>query len=489
MTTDPRPVLVTGATGYVGGRLAPLLLDRGVRVRCLARDARKLESRDWCTHPLVEIVEGDASDAASLRDAMDGCRAAYYLIHSMVSAGDTYRHRDHELAETFAHAAEASGVERIIYLGGLGELGDGLSEHLASRREVEDALASTEVPVTVLRAAMIIGSGSASFEILRYLVERLPMMITPRWVHTECQPIGIRNALGYLADALDEPRAAGRVLDIGGPTVLTYRQLMDDMASALGLRRRIVLPVPVLSPELSSRWIHLVTPVSRHYARPLAEGLRNRVVARNDLAQRLLPQPLISVGDAIRYALGRRELGDVETTWLDGGVIPGDPDWAGGTTYHDERSVTVDATPAEVFRAIRRIGGTEGWLTANVLWRVRGALDRMVGGPGLTRGRRTPDQLRFGDVVDFWRVTRVVPDRHLMLRAEMKLPGEATLSFDVRPGPEGTELVQTARFHPRGLLGILYWYAVMPFHGLVFRGMLTGLQRRAEEASVAPAPR
>jgi hypothetical protein len=376
-------------------------------------------------------------------------------------------------------------VERIIYLGGLGELGDGLSEHLASRREVEAALSSTEVPVTVLRAAMIIGSGSASFEILRYLVERLPIMLTPRWVHTESQPIGIRNALGYLADSLVVPETSGRVLDIAGPDVVTYRELMDMMARALGLRDRIVIPVPVLTPGLSSRWIHLVTPVSRDYARPLAEGLRNRVVARNPEAQHLMPQPLLPVSEAIRLALGRRELGDVETTWLDGGVIPGDPDWAGGTTYVDEREVAVDATEADVFDAVCRIGGTEGWMTANVLWKIRGALDRMVGGPGLSRGRRDPGQLRFGDVVDFWRVTTITPSRRLVLRAEMRLPGEATLTFDVRPQDGGALLVQTARFHPRGLLGILYWYAVMPFHGLVFRGMLNGLRRRAEAFSAS----
>ena len=279
--SDRRPILVTGATGYIGGRLVPRLIDAGHAVRCLAREPRKLSGRPWASHPAVEIVAGDASSPGSLEGAMAGTRAAFYLIHSMLAAGPAYAGADRKLARTFASAAAACGVERIVYLGGLGETGAGLSEHLSSRREVEEALASAAVPVTVFRAAMIIGSGSASFEILRYLVERLPVMVTPRWVQTESQPIAVRNVLEYLVRSLTTPATAGRTLDIGGPDVLSYRDLMRVMAECRGLRRRVIVPVPVLTPRLSSLWIHLVTPVNHRIARPLAEGLRNRVVCRD----------------------------------------------------------------------------------------------------------------------------------------------------------------------------------------------------------------
>lgn len=484
---DRERVLVTGATGYIGGRLVPRLLARGYRVRCLVRDRRKIESRPWGSHTALEIAEGDAGDRDTLSHAMDGCSAAYYLIHSMIAAGESYRQRDRALATTFAAAASSSGVRRIIYLGGLGETGDGLSEHLASRREVESALASGSVPVTVLRAAMIIGSGSASFEILRYLTERLPVMVTPQWVATECQPIAVRNVLHYLIAALETRETAGRTLDIGGPDVLSYRRIMQATAEALGLPRRIILPVPVLTPRLSSLWIHLVTPIGHRIARPLAEGLRNRVVCRNDDALKLMPQRLLSVREAIELAAGRMADAAVETSWSDAGPVPGDPDWAGGTTFVDSRTVRLDATPAEVFQAVCRIGGGNGWYAADFLWRLRGMLDRLVGGPGLRRGRRDPENVRFGDALDFWRVTRVDRDARLELRAEMKLPGEALLSFEISPAADGCCLTQTARFLPRGLAGLLYWYAVLPLHGLVFAGMLNGIRREAARLRHASA--
>jgi len=320
-----QPVLVTGATGYIGGRLVPRLLDAGFPVRCLVRDPRKLESRFWIDHPQLTIFTGNASDRKTLHTALSGCSAAFYLIHSMVVAGKTYRERDRELAHIFAQAAKDVALPRIIYLGGLGETGDGLSRHLASRREVEATLAATGVPVTVLRAAMIIGSGSASFEILRYLVERLPVMVTPKWVSTDSQPIAIANVLHYLITCLHEPATIGRTLDIGGADVLTYREIMQEMASALGLCRRIIIPVPVLTPRLSSLWIHLVTPLSRHIARPLAEGLKNRVVCRNNDAAQLMPQRVLGVREAINEALSARRRQDVETVWSDAGPVPGDP--------------------------------------------------------------------------------------------------------------------------------------------------------------------
>lgn len=476
------PVLVTGASGYIGGRLVPRLLDAGHRVRCLARSPEKLETRPWASDPRVEIVRADIGDsdlAASLR----GCSSAFYLVHSMLAAGREYADEDLRLARNFARAAEVAGLRRVLYLGGLGETGANLSEHLSSRREVESALAGGSAEVTVLRAAMIIGAGSASFEILRYLVERLPMMVTPRWVSTACQPIAVDNVLNYLVMALENPATSGLTLDIGGPEVRSYSEIMQTMAQCLGLRRRVIVPLPVLTPRLSSLWIHLVTPISRHIARPLAEGLRNPVVARSTEVRSLMPQELLTIEQAIRSALTASEGGSLLTSWSDAGPILGDPDWAGGTHYIDQRATEVAASPASAFRAVCRIGGTNGWYAANFLWKVRGWIDRLVGGPGLRRGRRDSNRLRFGDALDFWRVVRIEQDRRLELRAEMRLPGIATLEFRLEPtdSPGLTGLVQIARFKPRGLLGILYWFAVYPLHGVVFQGMLNGVRKSAEE--------
>jgi uncharacterized protein YbjT (DUF2867 family) len=482
-------ILLTGATGYVGGRLGPRLLEAGYRLRCLVRSKRKLQDRSWSQDPRVETCESDLLDVARLTDLMQGCSAAYYLIHSMQTVGRAYAQRDIELAEAFSKAAKSAGVGRIVYLGGLGEMGVNLSEHLSSRRDVEGALASAGVPVTVLRAAMIIGSGSASFEILRYLVERLPVMVTPRWVSTQNQPIAIRNVLHYLADCLSTPQTIGQTLDIGGPDVLTYRELMQVMAKALGLPRRWIIPVPVLTPRLSSMWIHLVTPVSYRLARPLAEGLKNRVVCGDDRAVKLMPQQLLNVREAIDAALGKIEKQAVETAWSDAGAIPGDPAWAGGTEFSDSRQSQVRATHEAVFKAICKVGGGHGYYAADWLWRIRGVLDKIAGGPGLRRGRRHPHHLSYGEALDFWRVTEVDEPRRLLLRAEMKLPGVATLEFRVQPatsvrnGPSqpATTLTQTARFRPRGLMGIMYWYAVLPLHHIVFKGMLLGISTEAEK--------
>jgi uncharacterized protein YbjT (DUF2867 family) len=475
--------LLTGATGYIGGRLARQLVDRGYRVRCFVRDEVKLRSRPWTNAPGVEVVQGRLDDPAEVARAMRGCSAAYYLVHSMLSAGGGYAEEDRRLARTFAESAAAAGLQRIIYLGGLGETGEGLSRHLSSRREVEGELASGPVPVTVLRAAMIIGSGSASFEILRYLVERLPIMVTPRWVRTESQPIAVDNVLEYLVRCLETPATAGRTLDVGGPDVLDYRRLMRIMAEARGLSRRLVIPVPVLTPKLSSLWIHLVTPIHHRMARPLAEGLRNRVVCRNDEAARLMPQRLLTVRESIDTALAAAS---TETSWSDAGVMPGDPGWAGGTVFVDRRQTTIEASPSRIFRAICRVGGGHGYYAADRLWKLRGAMDRLVGGPGLRRGRRDTRRIAYGDALDFWRVTAMEPDRRLELRAEMKLPGTAMLTFEIEPDTNSSSrsrLIQTARFRPRGLVGLLYWYVVLPLHGVVFRGMLDGIER----ASCEPA--
>ena len=458
----------------------PCLASLGWRVRCLVRAPEKLRDRAWASSQSIEIQQTNLDDAAVLAENLAGCEAAFYLVHSMTSAGAGYAHRDSELATGFARAAREAGVGRIIYLGGLGETGPDLSEHLSSRREVESALASTGIPVTVLRAAMIIGSGSASFEILRYLVERLPIMITPRWVDTLSQPIAVDNVIGYLAGCLTVPETTGAIYDIGGPEVLCYRDIMRVMAEELGLKRRWIIPVPVLTPRLSSYWIHLVTPLTHDIAKPLAEGLKNPVVCRETRITELVPQPLLTVRAAIRAALVQVAENNVETTWSMAGPIPGDPDWAGGTVFRDAREVAIDAPASAVFRAVCRVGGGNGWYAADWLWKLRGWLDRLAGGPGLRRGRRNPETVAFGEALDFWRVTGYERDRRLALHAEMKLPGVALLEFRIEPdGDHRAVLRQTALFKPRGLFGLAYWYAVVPFHHIVFRGMLEGIRREA----------
>ncbi len=473
-------IAITGATGYIGGRLVPRLLEAGYAVRCLVRSPRKLSDRPWAKHARVETVQVDLSNSDALTEALSGCEAAYFLVHSMISAGAKYAETDLKIATDFASACKQAGVRRIVYLGGLGELGEGLSEHLTSRREVEKALASSGVPVTTLRAAMIIGSGSASFEILRYLVQRLPVMVTPKWVKTQCQPIAVRNVLGYLVGLLETPETSGETYDIGGPEVLTYRRMMEIMAEELQLPKRLIIPLPILTPALSSYWIHLVTPLDKDIARPLAEGLRNPVVARDARIANIIPQKLLPFREAIAAARSKTVEGEVETSWSMAGPIPGDPDWAGGTVFKDEREVSVDAPAHAAFQAVCLLGGAHGWNSSKLLWRIRGGMDRLVGGPGLRRGRVNPDRLSYGDAVDFWRVAGIEQDRSLILRAEMRLPGTAVLEFCITPtGPGTCVLRQIARFRPKGLWGILYWYAVLPFHGIVFHQMLEGIKEQA----------
>lgn len=479
------PVLVTGSTGYVGGRLVPQLLSSGYRVRVLGRSLNKLRSRPWAELPLLEMAQADALDLESMKAAARGCWAAFYLVHSMTAHHKDFAKADRKAAVNMARAASDAGVERIIYLGGLGEESGSLSEHLRSRTEVAKILHSGSVPTTFLRAAMILGSGSASFEILRYLAERLPVMITPKWVRNPVQPIAIRNVLNYLQGCLENEETKGGTFDIGGPDVLTYQRLLEIYAEEAGLAKRWIIPMPVLTPRLSSLWIHLITPVPASIAMPLTEGLRNPVVCKEDRIRSLIPQELISCRKAIRFALGRVRNQCVETCWTDAGHSPvpewthcGDAPYSGGDILESGYRIVLGASPEEVWKPIERIGGRTGWYSANALWIIRGAMDRLVGGTGLRRGRRDPLRLQVGDSLDFFRVLQVEEPHHLHLLAEMKFPGEASMEFTLNPTQNGrTELQQLSRYVPKGLLGLLYWYILFPFHEWVFREMLKGIAK------------
>lgn len=487
----PLRVLVTGATGYIGARLVPRLLEVGHEVRAMGRSMSKLRGRPWATDPRVELVTADVNDEVRLAAAVRGCDIVYYLVHSMQAHGKRFAQTDRRAAKNVAEAAALAGVSRIIYLGGLGVEGSGrLSEHLRSRHEVGRVLASGSVPVTEFRAAVIIGSGSASFEILRYLTERLPVMITPRWVSTPVQPIAVRDVLAYLVDCLRVPETSGRIFEIGGPEVMTYRELMQMYAQEAGLRKRAIIPVPVLTPRLSSYWVHLVTPAPASLARPLADGLRNPVIVSDDRIRGLIPRELIPAREAIRLAMDRLQHETMESHWTDAsGKAPAawsydsDPDWTGGTILQETRSLVVPVAPPEAWAPISRIGGEQGYYYADGLWRARGAIDSLVGGVGLRRGRAYPATLRAGDALDFWRISDVEPGRRVRLVAEMKLPGEAMLEFEIAPENGGTRITQTASFLPRGLAGLAYWHALLPLHRVIFRGMLDGIAREATRSA------
>ncbi len=479
--------LVTGASGYIGGRLVPRLLADGVDVRCLARTPSKLDRNAW--RHAVDVVQGDVLDPATLGPAMQGIDVAYYLIHSMDGAGD-FAHRDRVAAENFRDAAAAAGIRRIVYLGGLGE-GDDLSKHLASRQEVGAVLAAGPVPVTELRAAVIIGSGSVSFEMLRYLTEVLPVMVTPTWVRTRCQPIAIRDVLAILVGVAAENHGGNRVYEIGGPDRLTYEDMMRVYAEVAGLPRRLIVPVPVLSPKLSSHWVGLVTPLPTGVAKPLVDSLRNEVtVADNNVAERHAGE-LTPYREAVQRALERSRDLEVDTRWSDAATsparpIPSDPEWAGGTMLTDRQEAEAGAPAQDLFWAFSRIGGDVGYYTFRWAWALRGFLDALVGGVGLRRGRRHPEQLHVGEALDFWRVAAVDEPERLLLYAEMKLPGEAWLEFLAAPdGPRRSRLIQTAYFAPRGLWGRLYWVAVMPFHLVIFRRMARRIAAAAEQRHTA----
>ncbi|WNF25625.1 SDR family oxidoreductase [Streptomyces sp. C11-1] len=486
----PARALVTGATGYIGGRLVPALLDSGHRVRALARTPRKLRDYPWVDR--VEVVRGDVTDAESLAEAMRDVDVAYYLVHALGSGAD-FEETDRKAARTFGEQARAAGVRRIVYLGGLTPAGvpeRELSPHLRSRAEVGRILLDSGVPTAVLRAAVVIGSGSASFEMLRYLTERLPLMITPSWVRTRIQPVAVRDVIRYLVGCASLPDEVNRTFDIGGPDVMTYRDMMQRYARVARLPRRLILPVPVLTPTLSSRWVGLVTPVPSSIARPLTESLRHEVVCREDGIRRYVPDPpdgTVGFDRALRLALQRIQEAQVDTRWSTASVpgapsdpLPTDPDWAGGSLYRDERELPVPVAPDALWRVIEGIGGENGWYSFPLAWAVRGWLDRIVGGVGLRRGRRDAQRLRVGDSLDFWRVEEIVPGELLRLRAEMRLPGLAWLELTARGDEHGrTVYGQRALFHPHGLLGHAYWWSVWPFHSVVFGGMARNITRAA----------
>ncbi|HUA29222.1 MAG TPA: SDR family oxidoreductase [Streptosporangiaceae bacterium] len=481
--------LVTGATGYIGGRLVPELLGAGFRVRCMSRSPGRLRDYPWASR--VETAGADAADGQAARRALSGTDVAYYLIHAL-GTGRRFEEADRAAALSFAAAAADAGVRRVVYLGGLAPAGEELSPHLRSRSEVGQILLNAQVPAVALRAAVILGSGSASFEMLRYLTERLPVMVTPRWVHSRIQPIAVQDVLRYLVGCASLPAGVNRSFDIGGPDVLTYDDMMARYARVAGLPPRVVLPVPLLTPRLSSLWVGLVTPIPGSLARPLVESLRHDVVCgEHDIAAHIPDPPggLVDFERAVGLALTRVREASVATRWSSATApsapsdpLPTDPGWAGGSLYSDERERAVRASPQRLWQVIEGIGGERGWYSFPLAWSARGLIDRLVGGVGLARGRRDPDRLLVGESLDFWRVEEIEPGRLLRLRAEMRLPGLAWLELGVRRDNGRTLYTQRALFHPHGLFGHLYWWAVWPFHHFVFGGMERNVTLAAERA-------
>jgi uncharacterized protein YbjT (DUF2867 family) len=475
-------ILLTGATGYVGGRLLEALEEQGRDLRCLARRPEFLRARVASS---TSVVRGDCLDASTLGPALAGIETAFYLVHSMGNTKD-FEEQDRRAAHNFGIAAKRAGVRRIVYLGGLGESSDGLSKHLRSRHETGEVLRGSGVPVIEFRASIIIGSGSLSYELVRNLVERLPAMICPRWVQVKAQPIHIQDVVAYLTAAIDLPDEQGRIFEIGGRDRVSYGEIMQEYARERGLRR-VMIPVPVLTPYLSSLWLGLTTPVYARVGRKLIASIKNPTVVRDDSAQHVFDIRPVGLREAIRKAIRNEDRRFAATRWSDAissGREP--PSWGGvrfGTRLVDSRSACVEAPPEAAFAPIRRIGGNVGWYFADGLWRVRGFVDLLFGGVGLRRGRRDAEQLLVGDTLDFWRVEAYEPDRHLRLSAEMKLPGRAWLEFEVKGDAAGGSVIhQTAGFDPIGLLGLLYWYAIYPLHAAVFAGMLRGIASAVDDS-------
>ncbi|MGA0069685.1 MAG: SDR family oxidoreductase [Candidatus Nanopelagicaceae bacterium] len=489
--SQERRILVTGASGYVGGRLVRALLNEGLQVRVSVRDKNKISGQIWANE--VEVAVGNATNFDEMRSALDGVHTAFYLLHS-IGVGAHFDELEAEMARNFAKAAEASGVKQIVYLGGIANV-EKQSKHLASRARTGQELSSTSVPVMELRAGIVIGSGSASFEMLRHLTHRLPIMTTPKWVSNRTHPIAIRDVLWYLSSAAKLKEPVNGIFDIGGPEILSYADMMQKFAKCSGLRRRWIIRVPVLTPKLSSLWIGFVTPVPTRLARPLIGSLINETVADPKKSiEAIIPKPpegLIDVTTAINLALSRTTSNQVETRWSDAAVITApwqkaqsDPDWAGEITHRDKRDVLTDAPIDCVWKSIEQIGGETGWYGADFLWWARGVLDRVVGGVGLRRGRRDPKHLRIGDGLDFWRVEAIEKEKVLRLYAEMILPGKAWLEFRIEPEDGKVRITQEATFSPRGLGGQLYWYLVLPLHAFVFPTMLRNIVRSSKRKAL-----
>ena len=475
-------ILLTGATGYVGGRLLTALEKNGFKVRCLARRPEYLQSR---LSSNAEVVAGDVMNKESLLAAMPGVHTAYYMIHSM-GATQNFEELDRQAAQNFGRSAKACGVKRIIYLGGLGEENDDLSPHLRSRQEVGQVLASFDVPVIELRASIVIGSGSLSFEMIRALVERLPVMITPRWVSIKAQPIAITDLLQYLVAALDIEMGGHRIFEIGGTDRMSYGELMHEYAAQRGLRR-LMIPVPALTPRLSSLWLGLVTPLFARIGRKLIDSLRHETVVQNDEAREVFSIQPKGVREAIADALHYEDREIAETRWSDALSSSGvERNWGGvrfGSRLVDLRTRKTNAPPDIAFQPIQRIGGKVGWYYANWLWKLRGFIDLLCGGVGVRRGRSHPTKIRVGDAIDWWRVEAFEPNQRLRLAAEMKLPGRAWLQFEVERDEAGSLVKQTAIFDPIGLFGLAYWYLVYPLHSLIFTGMLRGIVKAVQKDS------
>lgn len=477
--------LVTGVTGYIGGRLVPKLLEEGYEIRVMSRDASRLQGRQWVDD--VEVIEADVLKPETMKGVMQDVDIAYYLIHSMSGTeNEDFHERDIRAAENFGREAQKHNVSRIVYLGGLGNEKDELSKHLKSRQLTGKTLRESGIPVTEFRAAIVVGSGSKSFEMVRYLTERVPIMICPQWVYSKVQPIAIRNVLEYLVLTIEKPETESEVIEIGGKDVMTYADMMKTYAQVNGLKR-VLLSVPVLTPYLSSYWVHWMTSVPASLARPLIEGLKNDVVVRDDKAELLFPEiEPMGYEKAVRLAIRRIDTQEVETTWNDallsskGDERPVILESKQGMNI-ERRMRKVNASQEEVYKTFSALGGEKGWLTFEWAWKLRGILDRLVGGVGFRRGRRSAEELRVGDALDFWRVEAIKENELLRLRAEMKVPGRAWLEFQSMPAEEGkTKLIQTAYFAPKGLLGLLYWYVLYPLHSLIFSSMIEHLAKEAE---------
>ena len=468
-------LLLTGATGYVGGRLLPRLLAHGHSVRCMTR--RESGRSYFPQDDAIEVAIGNALDEASLEAALADVETAFYFIHSM-GDNDDFEQTDRIAAENFARACTKQNVKRIIYLGGLGNPVDVLSKHLRSRQEIGQILRQSSATVIEFQASIIIGSGSLSFEMIRALVERLPVMICPKWVRVLAQPIAIEDVLDYLLEAVDHPLNKSTTFEIGGPDQVSYGEIMRRYAKQRGLVR-FMIPVPLLTPYLSSLWLGLVTPLYSRVGRKLVDSLRNQTLVRSDEALRAFSVKPRNVDQAIARALVFEDQEFAETRWSDSFSSGGEQrTWGGvrfGSRLVDSRKRTIPVSAAQAFEPIRQIGGRTGWYYGNWLWRIRGFLDLLVGGVGVRRGRRHPRELRVGDTLDFWRVEEVVDNRLLRLSAEMKVPGRAWLEFEVTEEEGESTVRQTAIFDPIGLFGIVYWYALFPVHEFVFHGMLKNI--------------